>query len=170
MGSQARPQAHKPAGHKPKSRLLFIIAVILKGLNGILELAAAVTLLLISPQTILDWVTMLSRQELSEDKADPLNNLLQHWAAGFGHHAAVVGAAYLLFHGIAKTTLATLLLLGYRIAYPIAIAFFTTFVAYALFRLSQHWSWPLGCLVTLDIVTILIIAQEWRAEAKADNK
>jgi len=145
---------------------LFEVAVILKGLNGILELAAAATLLLISPQTIVGWVTMLSRQELSEDKADPLNNLLQHWAAGFGHHAQVVGAAYLLFHGVAKTTLATLLLLGYRVAYPIAIAFFTTFVAYAVFRLSQNWSWPLACLVTLDVVTILIIAREWRMERR----
>lgn len=109
---------------------------------------------------------LLTRQELSEDKADPLVNLLQHWAAGYGHHAQVVGAAYLLFHGVAKTTLATLLLLGYRLAYPIAITFFTTFVLYAMFRLSQHWSWPLGSLVMLDVFTILIIVREWWVERR----
>lgn len=159
-------QQERPQARESKTRLLFLIAIILKGLDGVLELAASGTLLLISPQTVTGWVTLLTSQELSEDKADPLANLLQHWAAGFGHHALVVGAAYLMFHGVAKTTLATLLLLGYRVAYPIAIAFFTTFVTYAMFRLSQYWNWPLGSLVMLDVFTILIIAREWWVEAR----
>jgi uncharacterized membrane protein len=146
---------------------LFEIAVILKGLNGIGELAAAVTLLLISPQAVIGWVTLMAHQELSPNKADPLTSMLQHWGASLGHHEQVVGAAYLLFHGVVKTTLATLLLLGYRQAYPIAIVFFTAFVTYAGYRLSQHWSWPLGCLVTLDVFTVLIIAREWWVEVRA---
>ena len=146
---------------------LFEVAVILKGLNGLLELAGGMALLLIKTETIVNWVSILSRQELSKDPADPLANLLTHWAAGFGHTSQIMGAFYLLFHGVAKTGLATLLLLGFSSAYPIAIAFFSVFVAYAGFRLSQSWSWPLGGLVVLDLLTILIIAREWIALRRA---
>jgi uncharacterized membrane protein len=144
---------------------VFEVAVILKGINGAFELIGGISLLAVDTDVILRWVSLLSQEELSSDPHDPLARLVTAWAAGFGHHEKVVGAAYLLFHGVAKLTLATLLLLGYRSAYPIAVTFFTAFIAYAAFRLMHHWSWPLAILVGIDLITVAIVAREWWATA-----
>jgi uncharacterized membrane protein len=68
-----------------------------------------------------------------------------------------------LLHGIAKIILVTFLLLGRTWAYPVAIFLFSTFLAYAGYRLSLKWSWPLVALVVLDLITIWLVAREWRA-------
>lgn len=109
----------------------------------------------------------LTSRELSEDPHDLVANLLRRWATGFGHGAQMFAAAYLLFHGVAKVTLATFLLLGKSWAYPVAIVFFSTFVAYAVFRLSLGWTWTLSALVLLDLATIYLVAREWRAARSA---
>jgi uncharacterized membrane protein len=78
-------------------------------------------------------------------------------------------ATYLLFHGIAKVTLATFLLMGRSWAYPAALTFFLVFVAYAMYRLWRAWSWSLAGVVVLDLITIGLVAREWRATAGAKD-
>lgn len=146
---------------------LFDAVVILKGLNGLLELIGGTALLLIPTGAILEWVDYLTRNELSADPTDFFANALLHWAEHFAHGTQIFAAIYLLFHSIAKVSLATLLLMGRRIAYPVAIGFFTLFVLYAFYRLSHNWSWVLAALVAWDIITIVIIAREWRTEPQA---
>jgi len=141
---------------------LFDVVVVLKGLNGAIELVGGSALALIPTGAILSWVDYLTRTELSNDPGDVVANALAHWATNFGHGTQMFAAFYLLFHGVAKVTLASLLLMGRKIAYPIAIVFFALFVAYALHRLSLHWSWVLGAFTALDIFTIAVIAREWQ--------
>lgn len=143
---------------------LFDIVVILKGLNGLLELVGGLALLLIPTGAILSWVDYLTHSELLSDPTDFFANSFVHWATNFGHDTQVFAAVYLLFHGIAKSGLAALLLLGQKIAYPIAIVLFTAFVCYAGYRLHLHWSWALAAFVAFDVFTIGVIAREWRAE------
>lgn len=146
----------------------FDVVVILKGLNGVLELFGGTALLLIPAGAIIAYVDYLTRNELSGDPTDFFANMLIHWAANFTHGSQVFAAVYLLFHGVAKTTLATLLFIGRKIAYPIAIVFFTLFVFYACYRLLYlHWSWVLALAVAWDIFTIIVIAREWRVDPQA---
>lgn len=146
---------------------MFDIVVILKGLNGLAELAGGLALLLEPGDAINKLVHSLTAQELATDPGDPVANALLHWAQGFGHDAQTLAAAYLLFHGVVKTSLAALLLLGKTWAYPAAVTFFTLFVAYMIFRLTREWSWPVSGLVAFDILTIAVILLDWRAKRRA---
>lgn len=145
---------------------MFDIVVILKGLNGLVELAGGSALLWASGDAINQLVHRLTATELATDPGDPVANALVHWAQGFGHDAQTLAAAYLLFHGIVKTSLAILLLLGKTWAYPVAVAFFTLFVAYMLFRLTREWSWPVSGLVAFDVLTIAVILLDWRVKMR----
>ena len=146
----------------------FDIVVILKGLNGALELIGGTGLLLLPVGAIIGWVSYLTQSELSNDPTDMFSSMLMTWAQNFTGDTQRFAALYLLFHGIAKTSLATLLLMGKKIAYPVAITFFTAFVLYALYRLFfLHWSWFLAGFVAFDIFTIVVIWREWQAEKVA---
>ena len=150
-------------------RGLFDVVVVLKGLDGVLEIAGGIVLLFVQTGAIVALVTALTAHELSEDPDDLVANLLTRWAAGFGHGTQMFIAAYLLFHGVAKVTLATFLLLGKSWAYPAALAFFLVFVAYSLYRLAHVWSWSLAGVILLDLTTIALVAREWRV-ALAEDK
>ena len=142
---------------------LFDVVVILKGLNGLAEIASGTTLLVLQAGTILTWVNWLTQRELIEDSHDHLAIFLQHWAAGFGHASQQFAGIYLLAHGIVKVVLATLLFMEKTWAFPLALALFSLLVAYSIYRLNLHWSWSLAGFVAFDILTIGLIAREWRA-------
>lgn len=146
---------------------LFSVVVILKAIDGIFEIIAGIALLSVQTATIVALAKMLTAHELSEDPRDLIANLLTHWAASVGHSTQMFIAAYLLFHGVAKVTLATFLLMGRLWAYPAALSFFLVFVAYTVYRLSHAWSWPLAGVVILDLITIGLVAKEWRATVGA---
>ena len=142
---------------------LFGLVVMLKGVDGVFDLMAGVALLFVQPGAIAAWTSAVTWRELSEDPQDFLATHLRSWGAGFNHGEEVLIAAYLLFHGAAKVTLAGSLLLGKSWAYPLALAFLTVFVAYAGFRLTLGWSWLLAGVMLFDLATIALVAREWRA-------
>ena len=162
--------AEKGAGASKLMHRIFDVVVVLKGLDGVLEIIGGIALLFVQTGVIVALATALTAHELSEDPHDFVANLLTHWAASFGHSTQMFIAAYLLFHGIAKVTLATFLLMGKSWAYPAALTFFLVFVAYAVYRLSRGWSWPLAGVIVLDLVTIGLVAREWRATVGANTK
>jgi uncharacterized membrane protein len=142
---------------------MFDVVVIVKGLDGVLEIAGGISLLFIKSGAIAALVKVIIARELSEDPQDLFANLLRHWAESFGQSTQTFAAAYLLSHGITKVALATFLLRGKIWAYPVALIFISVFVAYMAFRLSIGWSWLLAGLVVLDLITLWLIAGEWRA-------
>jgi uncharacterized membrane protein len=140
----------------------FKLLIAMKGLNGTLELVGGAALLLLQTGAITAWVQILTKHELSEDPHDLLARLLTHSAMSFGHDRQMFVAGYLLFHGIAKTFLVTLLVLGKTWAYPIAMVFLLSFVALAALRLSHVWSWPLAGFLVLDLATTWLTAKVWK--------
>lgn len=166
---RALVSARKGARASTLMHRMFDVVVVLKGLDGVLEIIGGVALLFVQTGAIVALATALTAHELSEDPHDLVANLLSHWAASFGHGTQMFIAAYLLFHGIAKVTLATFLLMRKFWAYPVALTFFLVFVAYATYRLSRVWSWSLAGVVAVDLVTIGLVAREWRASAHAKH-
>ncbi|HVJ40461.1 MAG TPA: DUF2127 domain-containing protein [Dongiaceae bacterium] len=160
-----KPVAHPGQAHDGTrfTHGLFNVMVILKGVNGLLELGGGLALLLFQAGAIDGLVHALTASELAEDPTDPIANTLNQWAEHLGHETQVLAAAYLLFHGIVKLCLAGLLLRGKIWAYPAAVTFFAIFIAYMLFRLSRNWSWPLSGLVVFDLLTVTVILLDWRA-------
>jgi uncharacterized membrane protein len=151
---------------KPRGLLhgLFGVVVILKGLNGLAEIVCGTALFFLRAGTILAWVDWLTSAELIQNPHDALAFSLHRWAVNFSHDAQVFAGLYLLVHGVVKVFLASLLLSEKKLwAFPLALVLFSSLVAFAIYRLLLNWSWALAAFVALDLLTIWLIAREWRA-------
>lgn len=144
---------------------LFDMVVVLKGLNGVIECVTG-TALLINPGIVLQSVQWLTQSELLQDPRDLLATSLQHWANNFERDAQILAGFYLLAHGVVKFALALLLFKERPWVFPLALFLFTALVAFALYKLFQHWSWALAAFVAFDLFTIGVIAKEWSAVGK----
>ena len=152
-----------------KSRLyhrLFVVAVVLKGLNGMVELVAGSSILAVGHAGLNGIVTLLTARELSEDPTDLVANLLRRWFAQLSPDAELFAAVYLLTHGVAKIVLATCLLREKFWAFPVSAAFFALFIAYMSYRLVLGWSWSIAAFCLLDLATLFLVLHEWRASSE----
>src|SRR4029453_12168667 len=113
----------------------FEVGIILKGLDGVLEVIGGLLLLVVSPATIDRVVTGLTQHELSEDPHDFLATHLLRTAHGLTGSAVLFGAVYLLAHGVVKVVLVAALLKNQLWAYPWMIGFLGVFIIYQLYRL-----------------------------------
>ena len=142
--------------------VLFRLGVILKGLDGILELAGGIALWLVSPGIILRWVGLLTQDEVARNRHDVIAH---HLRLALGH--LVTGkhflALYLLAHGIVKILLVVALLKNRLWAYPVAIGVFGGFIAYQLYRFTLGGSAGLIVLSGFDLIVICLIWMEYRA-------
>lgn len=151
---------------KPARKILFHrayqIGIILKGVDGVLEIAAGMALLLTTQPAIQHVIALLTREELVEDPRDLLANYLmrmaRHLSIGMQHFASI----YLLVHGIVKAGLVICLLRGWHWAYPVALLLLTAFIFYQVYRLTQTPSLPLYFLTALDVVIVVLVWREWR--------
>ena len=149
---------------------LFVVAVVLKGLNGLAELVAGASILAIGHAGLNGIVMLLTARELSEDPTDLVANLLRRWFAQLSADAELFAAVYLLTHGVVKIVLATCLLREKSWAFPAAAAFFALFIAYMSYRLALGWSWSIAAFCLFDLVTLFLVLHEWRASAEAGRR
>ena len=141
----------------------FEIGIILKGLDGLLELIGGALLLAVSPATINEIVGALTQHELSEDPRDFVASHLLRVSHGLTGPSVGFAAAYLLLHGIVKVVLVLALLRNKLWAYPWTIAFLVAFIGYQLYRIALH---PTLGLVTLTIFDAVIVWLTWREYQK----
>ena len=145
----------------------FLIGIVLKGLDGVLEVAGGLLLLVVKPETIVDIVKALTQHELSQDPHDWLATHLLHATGTLTGATLTFGAVYLLSHGIVKIVLVAALLRNKLWAYPLLIAFLIAFIVYQLYRLTFALSLGLVGLTIFDaVVTWLTIREYQRQRAK----
>ncbi len=143
----------------------FKIGLILKGLDGILEVIGGVLLLFVSPDAINHLARVLTAHELSEDPHDLIANYLLHTTAHLGRGTTIFGAIYLLSHGIAKIVLVALVLRDKLWAYPWLIGLLLAFIAYQLYRITAvHFSIGLTLLTIFDAFLVWLTWREYRAK------
>lgn len=140
---------------------LFEIGIILKAIDGTLELFGGALLWFISPATLDALLRYLFRGELIEDPKDwPVNALLhltQNLAGGLQAYAAIL----LVAHGAVKIFLIIGLLRGKLWAYPAAIIVFIGFIASQLYQLSMQYSLFLWAITIVDALVVALIAHEY---------
>lgn len=113
---------------KPHLReLLFRVSVLLKGLDGALEIAGGIALWAVSPEWIVRVVGWLTQDEIAEDPHDPVANYLRHATHHFTLGTEHFMAIYLLGHGTVKLFVVGSLLRNKRWAYPVALVVFGGF-------------------------------------------
>jgi uncharacterized membrane protein len=142
----------------------FEVGIILKGLDGLLEVIGGLLLLVVSPTTIDRVVTNLTQHELSEDPHDLVATHLLRTAHGLTGSAVLFGAVYLLAHGVVKVVLVAALLKNQLWAYPWTIAFLGAFIVYQLYRLRLRPSVGLMALTIFDAVIVWLTYREYRKQ------
>ena len=140
----------------------FRVSLVLKGLDGVLELIGGVLLLLVTPKQIGDLVRFLTQHELAQDPHDFVANSLVHMSSNLSVSASVFGAIYLLLHGLVKIVLVWAVLKDKLWAYPWMIAFLLVFILYQGYRIAVAFSWGLVLLTAFDIFIVWITAREYR--------
>jgi uncharacterized membrane protein len=149
----------------------FKIGLVLKGLDGILEVIGGLLLLFLSPAAIEHIVRTLTAHELSEDPHDLIARYLLHTASHLTTSTTLFGAIYLLSHGAAKIVLVVLVLRDKLWAYPWLIGLLLAFIAYQLYRITfVHFSIGLAALTVFDALLVWLTWREYQAKRAARHQ
>jgi uncharacterized membrane protein len=145
-----------------RTELLFRIALLVKAIDGAVELIAAVVLLLVSGATVHRLIDdVLSRDLLGP----PDGSLARHFVAGTAEFASgnrTFAVVYLGLHGVVKLALVAALLRKWMPAYPVAVVVLGLFVIYEIYRATQTGSVLLPVLAAVDVAIIVMIVREYR--------
>jgi uncharacterized membrane protein len=147
---------------KPKVWKIFHIffrtGIAFKWLNGLLETAGGLVLLIVTNQQIINFVYRLFRHELLEDPTDFFANILIRLSSHLTPGTQLFAAVFLLGHGIVKLILATSIWLNKLWAFPVAGLVLSGLVVYQIVRITSTHS---IVLILLTIIDVAIIAMLW---------
>jgi uncharacterized membrane protein len=140
----------------------FEIGLLIKGIDGILEVLGSILLLLVSPNQVHKIIAKITRHELSEDPNDFIAKLLLSLSNRYSVSVQFFSAFYLLSHGIIKLIVIYLLRRRKYWAYPLSIVFFLLFIVYQTYRFfNTHAIW-LIILTIFDLLMIYLTYKEYR--------
>ncbi len=146
---------------------LFQVAVLIKGIDGILETIGGALLVLVSPDALNRLVILITQHELAEEPDDWLAMALRHLAESFSVETKHFASGYLIGHGALKIFLAVSLFRERLWAFPLALFVLAVFVAYELHRFGRTHSMVLLALTLLDVVVMALVWREFRARTKS---
>jgi uncharacterized membrane protein len=143
----------------------FKIGLVLKGLDGILEVIGGILLLFLSPQAIEQIARTLTAHELREDPHDFIAGHILHTASHLTTSTTLFGAIYLLSHGALKIVLVALVLRGKLWAYPWLIGLLLAFIAYQLYQIIVvRFSAGLTALTVFDAFLVWLTWREYQSK------
>ena len=151
--------------HRDKDQLVtsaFDIGVVLKGIDGLLEIAGGLFLLIVPLGTIRHFLIWVTGRELSKDPHDFIATHLVHLANNLSVTGYRLTIAYLLVHGFVKVFLVYMLLKRRLWAYPTAIVIFIAFGVYQIYQFTFSHSLLLAGLTVLDAFVIVFTVWEYR--------
>jgi len=164
MTSSQAPAKAPPRPLSPALDKTFRIGLVLKGLDGVLEVAGGILLLFLSPHAIEHIARVLTAHELSQDPHDVIARHLLHTASHLTTSTTLFGAIYLLSHGVTKVILVALVLREKLWAYPWLIALLLAFIGYQLYQITAvHFSVGLTALTVFDIALVWLTWREYQS-------
>ena len=143
---------------------LFRGGILLKGLDGVIEIVGGLALWILNPGRIIDLVHRITEHEISQTHNDFVIRHLRHAAASISLSGEHFMAVYLFLHGVVKVVVVLALLRGKLWAYPVAIVVFGAFVIYQVYRFTNTHGVGLLVLASIDLAVTILIALEYRAE------
>jgi uncharacterized membrane protein len=162
------PDPATPPGVSKALDRTFKIGMVLKGADGVLEIAGGILLLFLTPASIQHFTRSITAHELSQDPHDLIANHLLHSANHLTSGSTLFGAVYLLSHGVSKVVLVALVLRDKLWAYPWMIALLLAFIVYQLYRITLvHFSAGLAALTVFDAFLVWLTWREYRAKRGA---
>jgi uncharacterized membrane protein len=150
-----------PAAQRRLHRL-FEIAILVKGIDGLLETAVGLVLVFVQLHSLNDIVAFVIDKELSTDPADWIVDLLSHASVAISTDAKRLASLYLISHGLVKLFLVFALWREWRAAFPVALGFMALFVVFQLHRyIHTHSVWLL-VFASIDMIVGWLIWREYR--------
>lgn len=146
----------------------YLAAIFVKGFDGALETVAGLVIAFAGSWQLYILAINLTAPELDLHPG----NAAMHWIREgaeklFIHSSGGFVVFYLLVHGLLKLTICVELLRGKRWIFPVATVIFSGFVLYMVYHLTQRWSaWVLG-FALFDLLTLALVANEWRSRRAA---
>ncbi|GAA4852937.1 DUF2127 domain-containing protein [Saccharopolyspora rosea] len=140
---------------------LFRVAVVLKGLDGVVQLLGGILVIFVPPSAITALAHVTTRDVFGGaggPLAQHFEQAAEHFANG-GTRTFVI--AYLLVHGVIKIGLVIALLCKIRPAYPIAVVALGAFVVFEVLRATRTHSIELPFFAALDVLIIVMVIKEY---------
>ena len=134
---------------------LFEITILVKGVNGIWEIAVGALFLFFQTDNIYSMIMGVSQYGFAAD-------YLERQANDFSLNTQYFIAAYFLFYGVVNLFLMVCLLQKKLWAYPAAIAFFMAFIVYLCYRFYVYRSGLLLCFIAFDMAFVALTYLEHR--------
>jgi uncharacterized membrane protein len=157
----ARTCVKKP---NPLFHLAYVVTIAVKGIDGAIETMLGLVVLVSGPVRFNSFLMTLSAPELT-DGENGFMRLLHNGAAQLIGTSVDFVVIYLLLHGLLKLALALVLLTGKgRWVYPVATVILLGFLAFMSWHLAEHWSNWVMAFALFDLVTLLLVLNEWRNE------
>lgn len=154
----------KKSGSKRRAlRTVFLGAVAIKGIDGLVETVAGVAVMVLGTEGIHHLVIQLTAPELDLHPASKTIHLLRHGATNLEHASSRFIVIWLLVHGILKLALAIELLRGRSWIFPVAAVILSGFVAFMTYKLFVHYSLWLLAFALFDLITVVLVLNEWRS-------
>ncbi|HSX06562.1 MAG TPA: DUF2127 domain-containing protein [Candidatus Saccharimonadia bacterium] len=149
---------------RPKTLLdkFYEIGILIKGIDGVLELIGGVLLLALSSGAIIRITHHLVDAELAENPHSFLGTHVLHAGMQLAHGHNLFAALFLLIHGAVKVGLVACLLLNKPWAYPVGIIVLGLLLLYQLYQLVVATSFGMAALSALDALIIWLIWREWQ--------
>ena len=138
------------------------LGLFIKGLDGAIEMAGGLFLLLIPQAALQGILTNWATAELTKDPHDIIATWLTRLDQHLTHGLELFAAIYLVLHGIVKVGLAVSLLKEKMWAFPPAIAILLAFIIYQSYQIGHTHSAALSILTALDLIILSLVIWDYR--------
>jgi uncharacterized membrane protein len=138
----------------------------IKGFDGLVEVAGGVLLWFVKPSSFA-WLETFWLGLLAQDRHDFIAVHMLRISERLTGSDPAFASFYLLSHGLVKVVLAIALWMNEIWAYPLAIAVFSAFCIYQVYRFSFTHSEALIWLTIFDIGVVILTWKEYRLQARS---
>lgn len=165
------PKAHKGSWFKPKGLFdkVFEYGILIKGVDGAIELLTAIVLIFLSPRRLNGLVVFATHKELAHDPNDFISNFLIHASHQFTNSGRLFLIVYLGVHAAIKLISVFGLLRNKMWAYPFSLIALGALTLYQVYDIAFVKASPF--VIALTIIDIIILVLIWREyqKVKANN-
>jgi uncharacterized membrane protein len=160
------------AWFKPKSTFdkVFEYGIILKGVDGLLELVAGISLFFIKPDDIREFASFITQKQLLGDPHSKVANYVVHSSQHITNAATTFAIVYLLIHATVKLVAVVGILRGKIWAYPFSLITLGILFLYQLYSIFTKPSIGMVLLSTFDIIIIGLIWHEYKLIRSGERK
>lgn len=142
--------------------LAYLGAIAIKGIDGLVEAIAGLTLTLVSSRQLYHFAVWATAPEIARHPDSHAVHAIRHNAYGLTHAHHRFAIVYLLAHGALKLALVINLFIEHMWIFPASAVVLLGFILFMGAKLMAHWSPWLFAFALFDAVTLALVLNEWR--------